>query len=101
VLANPLDAIEQVDLPNPIDLALEPGGVARRNYANVRQVTALSMEPLQLLTRADLAPEGVLGLKGRHVWLGPTTSSAHFLARDVLAFAGLRAPAGDRPGGTE
>ena len=46
-----LDAIELVDRPNPIDLALVPGGVARREYANVRQVTALSPEPLQLLTR--------------------------------------------------
>jgi TRAP-type uncharacterized transport system substrate-binding protein len=84
-----LDAIDLVDKPNPIDLALVPGGVARRDYANVRQVTALSQEPLQLLTRADLAPGGALGLKGKRVCLGPTTSSAHFLARDVLTFAGL------------
>jgi TRAP-type uncharacterized transport system substrate-binding protein len=91
-----LDAIELVDQPNPIDLALVPGGVARRDYAEVRQATALSVEPLQLLTRAELAADGVLGLKGHRVWLGPTTSSAHFLARDVLAFAGLRPSAGDR-----
>src|SRR5262249_29141037 len=53
-----LDAIELVDLPNPIDLALVPGGVARRGYANVRQVTALSPEPLQLLVRGERAAEG-------------------------------------------
>jgi TRAP-type uncharacterized transport system substrate-binding protein len=93
-----LDAIEEVDRPNPIDLALVPGGVARRDYASVRQATALSSEPLQLLTRADLASEGVAGLKGRRVCLGPTTTSLHFLARDVLAFAGLRAPAKNKPG---
>src|SRR6516162_4792429 len=29
-----LDAIELIDEPNPIDLALVPGGVARRTYAN-------------------------------------------------------------------
>ncbi|HKI32933.1 MAG TPA: hypothetical protein VKA46_13860 [Gemmataceae bacterium] len=93
-----LDAIELVDQPNPIDLALVPGGVARREYANVRQVVALSPEPLQLLTRPDLAAEGVRGLKGQRVCLGPATTSLHFLARDVLAFAGLRARAADRPG---
>lgn len=93
-----LDAIELVDLPNGLDLALVPGGVARRDYANVRQVTALSQEPLQLLTRADLTPAGVTGLKGRRVCLGPPTASVHFLARDVLAFAGLRPTAADCPG---
>jgi len=93
-----LDAIELVDLPNPIDLALVPGGVARREYANVRQLAALSAEPLQLLMRADLASGGVERLKGRRVGLGPPTTTLHFLARDVLAFAGLRAPVGDRTG---
>jgi hypothetical protein len=93
-----LDAIELVDLPNPIDLALVPGGVARREYANVRQVVALALEPLQLLTRADLAATGVSALKGRRVCLGPSTSSLHFLARDVLAFAGLHPPDADRAG---
>jgi hypothetical protein len=88
-----LEAIDLVDLPNPIDLALVPGGVARRTYANVRQVVALSPEPLQLLTRADLASGGMGRLKGRRVYLGPPTTSVHFLARDVLAFAGLHGPA--------
>jgi TRAP-type uncharacterized transport system substrate-binding protein len=93
-----LDAIELIDEPNPIDLALVPGGVARRTYANVRQVTALAPEPLQLLARAELAPQGVRGLKGHRICLGPDTSSVHFLAQDVLAFAGLHPPAPDRPG---
>jgi TRAP-type uncharacterized transport system substrate-binding protein len=93
-----LEAIELVDLPNPIDVALVPGGVARREYANVRLVTALAREPLQLLTRAELAPKGVLGLKGQRICLGPPSACVHFLGRDILAFAGLR-PAGDgRPG---
>jgi hypothetical protein len=93
-----LDAIELVDSPNPIDLALVPGGVARREYANVRQVSALSQEPLQLLVRGELAPEGVGRLKGQRVCVGPSTTTVHFLARDVLAFAGLRARVGGSPG---
>jgi TRAP-type uncharacterized transport system substrate-binding protein len=93
-----LEAIELVDLPNPIDLALVPGGVAGREYANVRLVTALAAEPLQLLTRAELAPKGVTALKGRRVCLGPPTTSQYFLAADVLEFAGLRAPVAGKPG---
>jgi TRAP-type uncharacterized transport system substrate-binding protein len=93
-----LEAIELVDLPNPIDLALVPGGVAGREYANVRLVTALASEPLQLLTRAELAPKGVTALKGHRVCLGPPTTSQYFLAADVLAFAGLRAPVAGKPG---
>jgi TRAP-type uncharacterized transport system substrate-binding protein len=92
-----LDAIELVDLPNPIDLALVPGGVVRRDYANVRQVAALSPEPLQLLVRADQAADGVGRLKGRRVCIGPPTTCTYFIARDVLAFAGLHASAPGRP----
>lgn len=88
-----LEAIDLVDKPNPIDLALVPGGVASRDYANVRQVAALSPEPLQLLARPELADEGVGRLKGKRVCLGPPSASTHFIARDVLAFAGLRASA--------
>jgi hypothetical protein len=44
-----LEAIELVDEPNPIDLALVPGGVARREHANVRQV-----DPVGDLSAAEL-----------------------------------------------
>jgi NMT1 family protein len=93
-----LEAIKLVDEPNPIDLALVPGGVARGEYANVRQVAALSQEPLQLLARPEVAAKDVGGLKGRRVCIGPPTSSTYFIARDVLAFAGMRASAPGRPG---
>jgi hypothetical protein len=95
-----LAAIDLVDKENPIDLALVPGGVAAREYRQVRQVAALSQEPLQLLVRPELA-DGDLGkLKGRHLFMGPVTSSTYFIARNVLEFAGLRAPAlnKSRPG---
>jgi TRAP-type uncharacterized transport system substrate-binding protein len=93
-----LDAIALVDEPNPIDIALVPGGVAKREYANVRQVAALSPEPLQLLVRPGFAEEGVMGLKGRRICIGPPTASTHWIARDVLAFAGLHPSAPDHPG---
>ncbi len=46
-----LKTMELVDEPNPIDLGLVSGGVARRDYANVRLATGLAPEPLQLLLR--------------------------------------------------
>jgi TRAP-type uncharacterized transport system substrate-binding protein len=93
-----LDAIELVDEPNPIDLALVSGGVARRDYANVRQVAALSLEPLQLLARPGLPAEGVGFLKGRRICVGPQTTATHYIALDLLAFAGLHPGTADRSG---
>ena len=92
-----LEAIDLVDKPNPIDLALVPGGVAERDYPDVRQIAALSLEPLQLLARTEMG-EGLGWLRGRRVCLGPKTTSTYYIARDVLAFAGLHGPADDRPG---
>jgi TRAP-type uncharacterized transport system substrate-binding protein len=86
-----LEAIDLVDKPNPIDLALVPGGVAERDYPEVRQIAALSPEPLQLLARTEMG-KGLAWLKGRRVCLGPKTTSTYYIARDVLAFAGLHGP---------
>jgi hypothetical protein len=91
-----LEAIDLVDSPNPIDLALVPGGVSARDYPNVRQVAALSYETLHLLVRVELAADGVAGLKGRRVNLGPATAATRALARDMLAFAGLHCDANGR-----
>jgi hypothetical protein len=89
-----LEAIELLDTPNPTDVALVSGGVTRRSYPNVRQVLALGVESLHLLVRADLAEAGLAGLRGRRINLGPSSCGSHHIARDVLAFAGLRAPVG-------
>jgi hypothetical protein len=85
-----LEAIALIDQPNPIDMALVPGGVACRTCANVRQVLALGVESLHLLVRAERAEAGLAGLKGRRINLGPSSAVCHHIARDVLAFAGLR-----------
>jgi hypothetical protein len=93
-----LDAIDLVDKPNPIDIALVPGGVGAREYPNVRQVAALSQEPLQLLARGEIVSEGISWLKDRRICVGPQTASTYFIAVDVLAFAGLHATTEDEPG---
>jgi protein-S-isoprenylcysteine O-methyltransferase Ste14/TRAP-type uncharacterized transport system substrate-binding protein len=83
-----LQALQEVDAPNAIKLALVPGGVRASNYPHVRQVAALSTEPLHILVRPELAAAGLAGLKGKRLALGPPTEASHHLAREVLAFMG-------------
>lgn len=93
-----LEALDLVDAPNPINLALIPGGISGRDHPNVRQVTALLPEALHLVVRPELADGGLAALRGKRINLGPASTAAHHLARDVLEFAGFPAPAGDDPG---
>jgi hypothetical protein len=84
-----LEALEEVDAPNDIKLALVPGGITARDYPTVRMVTALTNEPLHIFVRPELADEGFRALRGKRIDLGPPTTSSHHLARQVLEFAGL------------
>jgi TRAP-type uncharacterized transport system substrate-binding protein len=96
-----LAAIDLIDQPSPIDLALVPGAVAPRTCSNVRQVLALGVESLHLLVRAELADAGLAGLKGRRINLGPSSAACHHIARDVLAFAGLQCTVGKDASGKD
>jgi TRAP-type uncharacterized transport system substrate-binding protein len=90
-----LEAFDLIDRPNPIDVALVPGGVAEREYPNVREVAELAPDSMHLMARAKLADKGLPGLRGKRIDLGPLRSVGNALARDLLSFAGLGAP---RPG---
>ncbi len=87
-----LEALDLVDKLNPIDVALVPGGVAQREYPNVRQVAELAVDPIELVVRADLAAKGVSALRGRRINLGAHRSATDALARDLLRFAGMDPP---------
>jgi hypothetical protein len=87
-----LESLDLVDSPNPINLALVSAGVKARDYPNVRQVTALMVEPLHLFVRPELEGEGLAGLRGKRVNLGSPDSADYHLANDVLTFAGLPPP---------
>ena len=87
-----LDALDLIDSPNPIDIALVAGGVSRREYPNVRQVTALTTMPMHLLARPELAGGGLARLKGCRLNLAPLDSATNVVARDILDFAGFRPP---------
>jgi TRAP-type uncharacterized transport system substrate-binding protein len=92
------DALELVDTPNPIDLALVAGGITCREYPNVRQVTALATMPMHLMARAELAERGLAHLKGRRINLAPKKTATQAVALDILTFAGFRLPAEGAPG---
>lgn len=94
-----LDALEEIDSPSDVKLALVIGGVTSQDNPHVRTVTTLTKEYLHLLVKPDLADKGIAGLHGKRIFLGPPTTASHHLARDVLDFVGLRPTAGNNDGG--
>jgi TRAP-type uncharacterized transport system substrate-binding protein len=98
------EALEKVD-SGAIDLALVQGGLdpQGRGREQVFQVAAMRIEPLHLLVKQEFAASagealGLEFLRGRTVNLSEPGSGTFDLARDVLAFAGLRPPSGPDPG---
>ena len=90
------DALERLNAGS-LDLALVQGGLDTTDRPNVRQVASLKIEPLHLLVKAEVEPEagearGLEFLRGRSVNLSEVGSGTYQLAREVLAFAGLRPP---------
>jgi TRAP-type uncharacterized transport system substrate-binding protein len=84
-----LEALEEVDAPNEIKLAMVTGGVTTRSYPHVRSVTTLAREHLHLLVKPQLAAQGIAGLRGKRIALGSPTTASYHVARDVLSFVGL------------
>ncbi len=75
------------------DCALIQGGLVCEEDSPIRQVSALHIEPLHLLVRAELHSQmgtrGFSALKGKRVNLGAIGGGTHPLAELALAFAGL------------
>jgi TRAP-type uncharacterized transport system substrate-binding protein len=84
-----LDALKEIDSPDEIKFALIVGGVTTRDYPHVRTVTSLAKEYLHLLVKRELAEQGISGLRGKRIALGPPTTASYHVARDVLAFGNL------------
>lgn len=92
------DALDRLET-GALDLALVQGGLIARGRTHARQVASLKVEPLHLLVKAEIEPEadegrGLEFLRGRTVNLSEAGSGTYDLAREVLAFAGLR-PSGE------
>jgi hypothetical protein len=94
-----LEALEEIESPSAVKLSLVVGGVTTRDYPHVRTVTTLTKEHLHLLVKPEFAESGIEGLHGKRIFLGPPTAATYHIARDVLAFAGLRPAVEDKNGG--
>jgi hypothetical protein len=85
-----LEGLKLVNAPNPIDLAVVPGGIdGPAQFPNVRQVAALGIDPLHVMVRAELyepAARSLAVLRGKRINCGPHSSVMRVLARDVLRF---------------
>ena len=96
-------SVESLDEVNDgrVDLALVQGALDSRRWTEVRQVAALHVEPLQLVVRGELFGEvegNLRALRGRTINVGEVGSGSEALAREVLAFVGLRHGSGTTPG---
>jgi TRAP-type uncharacterized transport system substrate-binding protein len=94
-----LEALEEIESPSEVKLALVVGGVTTHDYPHVRTVTTLTKEHLHLLVKPEFAESGIAGLRGKRIFLGPPTAASYHIARDVLDFVGLRPTAEDKNGG--
>jgi TRAP-type uncharacterized transport system substrate-binding protein len=94
-----LEALEELDSPSEVKLALIVGGVTTRDYPHVRTVTSLTREHLHLLVKPEFAEGGIAGLHGKRILLGPPTTASYHVARDVLDFVGLRPTVEDKNSG--
>jgi TRAP-type uncharacterized transport system substrate-binding protein len=89
-----LDRVESGEF----QVALVQGGLEPEAWRDVRQVTALNVEPLHLLVKQEIFAEvsrDIAALRGKVVNLAKDDSGTYQLARDVLAFAGLDLRKGD------
>jgi TRAP-type uncharacterized transport system substrate-binding protein len=94
-----LDALDEVDSPSENQFALVVGGVTNRDYPHVRTVAALANEHLHLLVKRELAEQGIFGLNGKRIALGPPTTASYHVASDVLNFVGSPHPIETKSGG--
>lgn len=92
ITAGTLDMLEKVD-QRELDFALIQGGYDFERYPHVRQVATLSVHPLHLLVKPELHDAVIRdfgGLRNRTINLGSgKRSGTYWLAREILAFAGL------------
>ncbi|MCE9534386.1 MAG: hypothetical protein K8T89_25180 [Planctomycetes bacterium] len=94
-----LESLDLVDSPNDLKFALVAGGVTAREYPHVRMVTTVAKEFLHVLVKPELADRGISALHGKRIFLSPPTTASHHIAREVLAFVGLKPTTETKSGG--
>jgi TRAP-type uncharacterized transport system substrate-binding protein len=83
------ETIKRVDR-GEVDAAVVPAGLAIAGE-NVRQVAVLECEALHLFVRPELFVQGIAGLRGKRINLGPAESGVSIIAGTVLKFMGMTA----------
>jgi TRAP-type uncharacterized transport system substrate-binding protein len=86
------EALEAVE-SGRVDAALVQGGLDLAGHPGLRQVAVLDVEPLHLLVKEELqraVARNLAGLRGKVVNVGERGSGTYLLAREVMAFSGLR-----------
>jgi TRAP-type uncharacterized transport system substrate-binding protein len=77
-----------------IDAAFVQGGLEMSDHPGLRQVAVLHLEPLHLLVKEEIhraVTRSLGGLRGKVINLGERGSGTYLLAKEVMAFSGLRA----------
>jgi TRAP-type uncharacterized transport system substrate-binding protein len=95
------EALDQVN-DHKLDLALVQGGLKVNSWKNVRQVTALHIEPMHLLVKNELfesVSKQLAALDGKTIYLSEVGSGTHTLAIEILSFVGIGPRTADRPTG--
>ena len=88
-IRQPADAIQQVSR-GEMDAAIIPAGLDVP-AEKVCQVTMMDCQILHLFAKPDVAAQGIAGLRGHTVFLGPAGSGVRCVAGAILKYAGLAA----------
>ena len=83
----PLDAIQRVER-HELDAAIIPAGLSGPRK-KVRQVTMLDCETLHLFVKPEICQQGLAGLRGHSIFMGPPGTGVRCVAEEILAFIGL------------
>jgi TRAP-type uncharacterized transport system substrate-binding protein len=92
-MAGSEEALQAVE-SGRVDAALVQGGLDMVDRPGLRQVAGLHVEPLHLLVKEEIhraVARNLAGLRGKVVNLGERGSGTYLLAKEVMAFSGLRA----------
>ena len=88
-IRQPAEAIQQVSR-RELDAAIIPAGLDVA-AAEVCQVTMMDSQILHLFAKPEIAAQGLAGLSGHTVFLGPAGSGVRCVAGEILKYAGLAA----------
>jgi TRAP-type uncharacterized transport system substrate-binding protein len=87
-----LDVLDKVN-KHELDAAIIPAGLspAEGSAEKVRQVTMLDCQTLHLFVKPEVCQQGLAGLRGRSIFMGPPGAEVRCVAEEVLKFSGLTA----------